>query len=91
MADQEGTQVSAGVFLPVLLATVKVVPEPRPAAPEKRAEVRTKDGAERVPSPAARTAAKDAADAKCYDDLLSFSLGDSDEKANERIKKQKCE
>jgi outer membrane biosynthesis protein TonB len=34
--------------------------------------------------------APDPVEAKCYDDLLDFSLGNSDDGTNERIKNQDC-
>jgi len=83
----------------VLLVDLKIVPEPVPEVkpvtptaekparpPEQKSSTVPDGGSARPPSKPAH----DSAVAKCYDDLLGFSLGDSDDKTNERIKTQDC-
>ena len=77
----------------ILIADLKVIEEPKappqkPAGPADRPTPEAKAGDARQRDPP--KPAPEPAPAKCYEDLLDFSLGEADSKTNERIKNQEC-
>jgi hypothetical protein len=83
--------------LGVLIADLTVVPEAKPPEqneqkvaerPERTAHDPNVTGNPPRDRPPVKPREPDPA--KCYQDLLDFSLGDSDSKTNERIRNQEC-
>jgi len=76
----------------LLLADLTAVPEPKQAdqktppdpPPQPPPVQKPPDARPHEPPPPKRV------ETKCYDDLLDFSLGDSDKQTNERLKSQDC-
>jgi hypothetical protein len=80
---------------PTLLTNLRVIIEPPvsvapPVVPPKRPEVKPREAGATIPPVASPPKQNGATQAKCYDTLLQFSLGDADATERAKAKNNSC-